>query len=235
MYVDAVRGVSVGRDADGAHKCPVYFQRMMEWVLQEHENADPYIDDVIVGSTGDTPEEVFANHERDVRQVLQTLARHNILVSPKKVQMFMMEVEFCGHILSEGRRCPAPGKLLAVQKWELPTTVTQLRGFLGLTNYYSGYVKDYAKMAGPLTSKLQLSREDGKRGSQKVLKWSAIEIAAFNELKKALVGKLELYQVQPDKPFVMKVDASRFACGAVLEQENNREMRPVAFLVENSR
>ena len=139
---------------------------MMEWVLQDHENTDPYIDDVIIGSTGDTPEELLANHEKDVREVLQTLAKHNILVSAKKVQMFMKEVEFCGHVLSEGKRRPAQGKLMAVQKWDLPSTVTELRGFLGLTNYYSSYVKDYAKMAGPLTSKLQLNREDGKKGSK---------------------------------------------------------------------
>ena len=68
----------------GLTNAPSIFQRMMEWVLREHSNADPYIDDVIVGSTGDTPQEVFENHERDVRAVLKTLAEHNILVSPKK-------------------------------------------------------------------------------------------------------------------------------------------------------
>ena len=126
----------------GLTKAPSIFQRMMEWVLQDHENTDPYIDDVIIGSTGEKPEEIFQNHERDVRGVLETLAKHNILVSPKKVQMFVREVEFCGHILSEGKKRPAPGKLMAVQKWELPATVTQLRGFLALTNYYSSYVRD---------------------------------------------------------------------------------------------
>ena len=79
----------------------------------------------------------------------------------------MAEVEFCGHVLSAGRRKPAPGKLLALQKWELPQTVTELRGFLGLANYYSGYVDHYATYAGPLMSKLQLNREDGKKGSKK--------------------------------------------------------------------
>ena len=83
-------------------------------------------------------------------------------------------------------------------------------GFLGLTNYYSSYVKDYANMAGPLTSKLQVNREDGKKGSKKVLEWNAEEIYAFNKLKSALVGKLELYQVQADEPFIMQVDASRY-------------------------
>ena len=205
------------------------FQRMMEWVLRDHDFADPYIDDVIIGSTGETAEEVFQNHVKDVRAVLKTLADHDILVSPKKVQMFMQEVEFCGHLLSEGKRSPAPGKLMVVQKWELPKNVTQLRGFLGLTNYYSSYVQGYAKLAGHLTSKLQLNREDGKKGSLKVLKWNPEEVMAFNLLKKALLEKLVLFQVQPDKPFMMRVDASRYACGAVLEQETDGKIHPVAF------
>ena len=47
---------------------------------------------MIIGSTGETPEEILQNHERDVRGVLETLAKHNILVIPKKVQIFVREV-----------------------------------------------------------------------------------------------------------------------------------------------
>lgn len=102
------------------------FQRMMEWVLREHENADPYVDDIIVGSLGDTWEELLENHERDLVAVLERLEKEKLVVEVKKLSLFMQEVEFCGHILREGRRSPAPGKLLALQKWELLQTVTQL-------------------------------------------------------------------------------------------------------------
>jgi hypothetical protein len=79
-------------------------------------------------------------------------------------------VEFCGHVLREGRRSPAPRKLLSIQKWELPRTITQLRCFLGLTNYYSGYVKNFSTLASPLMSHLQVGRMEGKKGSQKPIK-----------------------------------------------------------------
>ena len=105
---------------------------------------------MIIGTTSEDDAMLLSKHLEDVRKVLSTLAKHEILVNPKKVQMFMRQVEFCGHILSEGKRRLAPSKLMAVQKWEVPKTVTQLRGFLGLTNYYSTYVKNYAHMAGPL-------------------------------------------------------------------------------------
>jgi hypothetical protein len=105
------------------------FQRMMEWVLRDLENADPYMDDISIGSTGENMEEIMAKHDKDVRAVLKVLREENLIVDSKKANMFMGKVEFCGHILSEGRRSPALVKLLSIQKWELPGTVTALRGF----------------------------------------------------------------------------------------------------------
>ena len=108
---------------------------------------------------------MLSKHERDVRRTLDKLAEQELLVSWNKAQLFVQKVEFCGHVMENGTRTPSPGKLLAIQKWELPKTVTQLRGFLGCCNYYSSYVKNYAQEAGPLHSKLQLSRHDGRKGS----------------------------------------------------------------------
>jgi hypothetical protein len=73
------------------------FQRMMEWVLQDLENAVPYVDDIIIGSTGNTWEEVIANHERDVRAVLNTLISNELIVDPRNAHMFMKERELCLH------------------------------------------------------------------------------------------------------------------------------------------
>ncbi len=99
-----------------------------------------YVDDVIVGSTGTTWDELVANHDRALRAVMARLAHHDQKVEPKKAQLFIEEIECCGHIMQDGRRWPSPGKLMAVQKWQLPLTVSQLLGFMGVTNYYSGYV-----------------------------------------------------------------------------------------------
>ena len=116
----------------------------------------------------------------------------------------MQEVEFCGHVLKEGRRQPASGKLLSIQKWELPQTVTQLRGFLGVTNYSSSYVEHYADYARPFMSKLQLNRKDGKKGSQVRIIWRKNEIEAFEKVKEKLTTSLELFIVYPDAPFILR-------------------------------
>jgi hypothetical protein len=195
------------------------FQRVMEWILKPCKAADPYIDDVIVGTEGATLEEAIEKHEQDLREVLEQLKLHQMVVDPRKAHLFMEEVEFCGHVLSAGRRRPAPGKLLSIQKWDLPQTVTELRGFLGLTNYYSEYVDHYAEKAGVLMSKLQLNRVDGKKGSKVKLVWRQTEVQAFEQLKEMLAKELELFIIDPDKPFVLRADASDKAIGAVLEQE----------------
>ena len=64
----------------------------------------------------------------------------------------------------DGVRKPAHGKLRAIEKWEVPRTVTALRAFLGFTNYYSVYIKDYANIVAKLTEKLNVPRDVGKKG-----------------------------------------------------------------------
>ena len=120
-----------------------------------------YIDDIIIGSSGDTEEELLANHDRDVRAVLNRLRREELVASISKSDFFVRLVEFCGHVLKNGTRRPAPGKMLALERWEEPDNVRKLRGFLGLANYFSAYVRNYASIATPLIERLKnLAKEE---------------------------------------------------------------------------
>lgn len=76
----------------------------------------------------------------------------------------MRQVEFCGHVLQEGKRSPALEKLLPLKKWELPQTVTQLRGFFGLANFLFWVCPPLCQIGRrQLIDKLQFSRAEGKR------------------------------------------------------------------------
>ena len=77
--------------------------------------------------------------------------------------------------------------------------------------------------------KLQLPRDEGRKGSQKPLTWSDQDIVSFEKLKLAMAESLELFQLEPDQPFVMHTDASDWAVGAVLQQEREGRLVPVAF------
>ena len=205
------------------------FQRMMEWVLRDLPNVDPYLDDILIGSMGDNLEELIENHYRDVVRVMETLQSQTLVCNPVKSLFFQREVEFCGHILRDGVRSPAPGKLLPIQKWVLPRTVTELRQFLGLTNYFSEYVPNYAETAAPLMGKLKLNREDGKKGSKLPVVFGEVERRAFEELKRKLADNLSLFQPQLDQPFILRTDASDTAIGAQLCQKLDGKLRTVAL------
>ena len=140
--------------------------------------------------------------------------------------IFLDEVEFCGHILCGGTRRPAPGKLKCVEKWALPQTVSEMRAFMGFTKYYSLYIHKYAEIVAPLQDKLKVPRAEGKKGSKKKIMWSESDEQAFEDIKQNLCSQLLLQRVNPDKPFVLRVDASRYAIGATLEQLLDEDRAP---------
>ena len=110
----------------GIKNGPALFQRVMDHVLQGLDCADLYIDDIIIGSSGDTEEELLANQDRDVRAVLDRLWQEELVASVSKTDFPVCSVEFCGHVLENGTRRPAPGKMLALERWEKPYNVREL-------------------------------------------------------------------------------------------------------------
>ena len=127
----------------------------MDHVLQGMDCANVYIEDIIIGSSSDTEEELLANHDRDVHAVLDRLRKEELVASVSKTDFFVRSVEFCGDVLENGTRRPAPGKMLALEHWEKLDNVPELRGFLVLTNYFSGYVQNYAYIATPLIENVE--------------------------------------------------------------------------------
>ena len=115
---------------------------------------------------------------------------------------------------------------MAIEKWEVPRTISALRAFLGFTNYYSSYIQGYAEIVACLQDKLRVSKADGKKGSKMKISWDKDDQHAFEEIKRRLCSKLVLQRVNPDKPFVLRVDASTYAVGASLEQLIDDDRRP---------
>jgi hypothetical protein len=199
----------------------VSFQRVIEHTLHDARNvADPYFDDIIIGSHihEGCEEDLLRKHDSDLRRVLDLLRRDSFVADKRKCKLFVRSVELCGHVLTAGTHSPLPGKLLALQQWELPPTISALRSFLGMCNYYSTYVPRYAEMAAPMMELLKVGRIEGKKGSVAKVKWTKEGEAGFIALKKALFDSLMVQRLQPDQPFIIHTDASDYAIGAVLSQ-----------------
>ena len=142
----------------------------------------------------------------------------------------MNEVEFAGHVVGHGQRRPMPGQLASLHHWEKPQTISELRSFMGFCNYYSGYVRMYAELSGPLHKMLQVGKFNGRKGSKKKLAWTLEAEDAFSRLKERLLGQLGLFRVDLDKGVVLRMSASDYAVGAVLEQvRDDGSHVPVAF------
>ena len=94
----------------GINNGPAIFQQVMDHVLQGLDCRDIYIDDIVIGSSGDTEEELLANHDRDVRAVLDRLRKEELVASVIKTDFLVRSVEFCGHVLENGTPGRRQGK-----------------------------------------------------------------------------------------------------------------------------
>ena len=169
-----------------------------------------YLDDIVIYSN------TLEEHVDHLRQVFRLLRQNELYVKKEKCSFALGEVGFLGHRIKDGRLMMDESKIKAIQEWDPPTKVPQLRSFLGLVNYYRRFIKGYSARAAPLTDLLKKS---------KAWMWDEKCQQAFEDLKKAMTEEPVLALPDHTKVFEVHTDASNFAIGGVLMQER----RPIAF------
>ena len=153
-------------------------------------------------------------------------------ISPSKTQLFLQEVVFGGSWVGKDGIRPDLAKLTAVANWPVPETLLDLMRFLGLTGYFRSLIKDYARIAAPLTDLQrnldlpQPSARTGKRKYRQFLRdrklapyWTAKHNKTFMRLKRLLTEEPVLCAPTFDgTPFILITDGSKEGFGAVLAQ-----------------
>ena len=232
----------------GFKNSPSLFQRMMHNVVGHLPSNVIYIDDNMVGSRANEHQTQLEQHFQDVQATLTAFRKNKLTLKGIKCHLFMLQIKFCGHVLAKGTRRAAPSKLQAISKWtpSMITTVTHLKGFLGLAQYYAIYIPNFASTAYPLTEQLQgrhnkatLKSLEGTHTKQELAKikrqtnkvvWTPEMLQAFEALKQQLLENVVLHIANPYKSYILKVDACDYGIGGVLCQEDDQgQERPVAF------
>jgi hypothetical protein len=200
----------------GLTNAPATCQAVMNDVLRPYLDkfTSIYLDDCLIWSRTE------AEHLEHIRLVLEAMAKANLRLKASKCAFGKLSTKFLGYIISADGLAMDPGKVTAITNWPEPTTLTELRSFLGFCNFYRRFVSNYSTIAAPLTSLTSALSPFPIPLSQEARD-------AFLQLKAAMCSApvLTIPHTGPDATFSLYTDASRVGIGAVLEQNG----RPVAY------
>jgi hypothetical protein len=195
----------------GLMNAPSTFQSLMNEVFRTmlRKFVLVFFDDILVYSKD------WNSHMIHLDEVLQTLEEHGLVANRKKCLFAQPSVDYLGHVINRRGVAVDPSKIESVMKWPTPKNVKGVRGFLGLTGYYRKFIKDYGKVARPLTD---LTKKDA-------FHWNAEAQKAFEMLKEKLTTAPVLALPDFSQEFTIECDASGVGIGAILMQNK----RPVAY------
>ena len=154
--------------------------------------------------------------------VLDALNRADARIQPGKCEFFRSRADFLGHNLSATGISQQDSKIAAINNWPPLTDLKSVRSFVSLCSYYRKFIKDFAKIAQPLTD---LMKSDGWRTPD-----FPEALQAVANLKQAITTAPVLAYFDVKAKTDLYVDASGLSIGGVLQQDDeNGDSRPVGF------
>ncbi|KAL0162325.1 hypothetical protein M9458_041721, partial [Cirrhinus mrigala] len=194
----------------GLSNSPSCFQAFVNEVFRDMLNqcVIVYIDDILIYSNS------YPEHVQHVRTVLKRLISHQLYAKEEKCDFHQSRISFLGYIISpEG----------AVLNWPRPSTLRELQRFLGFANFCRRFIRNFSTVAAPLSAMV-------KNGTTR-LTWSPAALQAFGDLRQRFSTAPILHHPDPDKPFVVEVDASSTGVSAVLSQRQGEppKLFPCAY------
>ena len=203
----------------GLKQMPACFQRLMNNIFHQNpksQHVNAYLDDVLVNSPSKS------THLEHLRDVLQKLQKAKLKIKLKKCKFFTRKVKFLGFDVTSEGFSPQMDKVEAINKFPTPTSVEKIQAFLGMAGYYRCYVKNFSKIASPLTNLLRKGAE---------FQWTPECETAFTTLKGELSSEPILQYPNYKKEFFLETDASNVGLGCVLSQKDDqtRKLRPISY------
>lgn len=161
--------------------------------------------------------------------VLKRLGKFGLKLKPSKCKLFLNEIPFLGHIVSDKGVAPDPSKVRSVTDWlsNPPSSTSELQTFLGFVGYYRSFIRNFSAIAQPLYQLL-----GGRTGNKKTLpqwRWTYDCQKTFELLISKLTQPPILAYPDFTKPFILHIDASGSGLGAALYQTQDGKQRVIAY------
>jgi hypothetical protein len=200
----------------GLTNAPATFMHMMNETFREYLDhfVVIFIDDILIYSRNKE------EHLHHLRKVFELLRKHKLFCKESKCLFGVSEIDFLGHTIAADGIKMEKHKFKAILEWPTPKNVAEIRSFLGLANYYRRFIKNFGGIATPVSELL-------KQNVPWV--WSTVHATAFVQLKEALTSAPVLIIANPRVPYELHTDASDYAVGAVLMQDQGKGPQPIAF------
>ena len=203
----------------GMCNSPATFQSMMDSIfIEEIEEGVTivYMDDILIYAN--TPELL----KKYTKRVLLKLCEHDLFLKAKQCEFNKKKMEYFRLVVEEGRVSTDLIKVKGFADWPIPTCVKDVRSFLGFGSFYWKFIPGFSTLAAPLNAPLK---------KDVVFHWTEETQWSFDSLKQKLTSSPVSMMLDQTRPFQIECDASKYASGAVLtQQDNNSDRHPVAFL-----
>lgn len=212
----------------GLCNAPATFQRLMQATMSDlvFQIVLVYLDDLLVFS------QTFQEHLERLETILKRLKNTGLKVKVEKCHLLQSEVKFLGHRVSAEGIGTDPEKISAVKTWPTPSTVKELRSFLGFCSYYRRFIEKFSQVAGPLHDVVNTCLKENSPTKANQLfqsSWTLECSQAFELLRDKLTSAPLLGYADFKLPFVVETDASNLGLGAVLYQVQGGKKRVIAY------
>ena len=191
----------------------------MDNILRGLDFVRCYVDDLIV---------VSHSHEEHVKHlgvVFDILRKHNLTINRDKCHFGKSEVTYLGYVVNRSGYRPPVDKMEAISTYPKPDTISDLRRYIGMLNYYRCCIPHAAEMQAPLCTFLK----DAKKKDKRKIPWTPLTEECFQACRDSIVAAARTAFLSPTAQLSLTTDASDVALGAALEQKVDDGWMPLGF------
>ena len=203
----------------GLNSSPAFFQRLLDHVTMGLKSTYVYMDDVIIAT------QTYAENLKELEETLKRFRTYDLKCNLNKTKFGTGRVQYLGFDIShnEGIR-PGRAKIKEITDKSCPTSLKEIKSFLGMCSFFRKVIPKYGEISAALS---KLTRKDSGY-SKGLIPYEARK--SFMDLKNALATRPCVAPVDFSKEFILTVDSSKAAWGAILSQKNEKgEEHPCAY------